>query len=1182
MSDIQTYLQQILDAVYGEEVRGSIHDAIATMNSDLESAIQDDLNPLAFKGNLGESGGTNNNLNNLVQTDQRGIWRLLGGTTYTNVPSDFINSKQAYLIMYAFGTSGSTATVIKQEIHYFSDSGANANMSWSRVYLSGEWQPWHKSVDSTLTINGAAADAGATGDLRDSLVHNRVNIVLGLEANGTYESYNVAHGGDIYCSDFLYGKHISVEITNNSSDPNGGYMYVRFCTSKEDPANHVVASVGGLVGPNETKVFGAQIERSDIVYAYIKNTNGRVVKASAYVATIPELYESIKNDLNTELVAEKNQSKGHDEILKKVALARLNLFPIDTLKSNKFYSGAGIINDYSDTSTDNYYVIDPFVLTSGTYYIRGHLPAFTYTKGLKTGTVSKLNTVGVNTFNEDTIIYTTFRSADKTVDPSEWLSANYCIRYTDGDALPVPTNASQNGIVTLNYDMLPDWWDIIDIKSSSYRKVQIAESYTRTYTQSASTVRFFLLNLTDYVINSEIKKSNIVIRFACNTPISSFYEEYYVIGDKQYDRQAVPVLYKIENGFYYYAIILNDKYLLTWYTITYDDISSYLLLHQSSITASPESPVIFKLLDAYYLTTSEEEPVIETEYSRKTMITNPDWDAMNHITVKKDGSGDFTTIQPAINSINDASISNQYVIDIYDDFDCRDLTELYRTISYAKSTEANPTQEVAMIVGKDWIHIRGMNGRRKLYIESPSDLAQASFPNIVVIRPFGNQIYENLEVRIKGGRYAIHHEAYADRNYHKTVKFCNMIIQHYGNQDYPNSAWTSSMAQANGTSAGTDWYYDKCTWIGSQEIYPYYTHENMGFDEPCHLTFKDCTMIDIRNRTEWRGDYNGPYFGDIGSNQLSDCTVIGCDFPYFSVFSYANTRGLETEIIDPDDIRVGGIRLYGHANGKMLLNQSKAQVLGFVKENIGTGNVEVTGGSAYDILWGETFYSVTGTANAAAQTYGIRRMFDRNAGNWGSNATNVYSLAGRLGNCATSTKTLIIKVNSTNYTITFNKNYMTSNGSSYTPTTEPYMNNQAIINDINTQLANANCPARIVIGAESHWDYFSDEKRPVYNFNESDTIVSGSFVVQDRSNGMNGWKHADDSTTKEDTIGMAARTLNPKEAGEVILLQNTLIPSATKTVGSYWKFDNTGELIETDKSNAIFVATAANYLEVVN
>lgn len=164
MSNIQTYLKQILDAVYGEEVRGSIHDAIATMNSDLEAAIRDDLNPLAFKGNLGESGGTNNNLNNLTQTDQRGIWRLKGSTTYTNVPSGFDNTKQAYLIMYAFGESGQSATVAKQEIHYFSDSGANANAGWSRVYISGEWQEWHRNVDDTLSLEGAAADSKAVGD----------------------------------------------------------------------------------------------------------------------------------------------------------------------------------------------------------------------------------------------------------------------------------------------------------------------------------------------------------------------------------------------------------------------------------------------------------------------------------------------------------------------------------------------------------------------------------------------------------------------------------------------------------------------------------------------------------------------------------------------------------------------------------------------------------------------------------------------------------------------------------------------------------------------------------------------------------------------------------------------------------------------------------------------------------
>ena len=142
MSDIQTYLQQILDAVYGEEVRGSIHDAIAEMNSDLESAIQDDLNPLAFKGNLGESGGTTYNLNNLTTTDQRGIWRLLGSHTYTNVPSDYDGSKAGYLIVYSFGTSGSTASNIKQELHYFSSSGINENIYWSRNYLNGSWSDW--------------------------------------------------------------------------------------------------------------------------------------------------------------------------------------------------------------------------------------------------------------------------------------------------------------------------------------------------------------------------------------------------------------------------------------------------------------------------------------------------------------------------------------------------------------------------------------------------------------------------------------------------------------------------------------------------------------------------------------------------------------------------------------------------------------------------------------------------------------------------------------------------------------------------------------------------------------------------------------------------------------------------------------------------------------------------------
>ena len=80
---------------------------------------------------------------------------------------------------------------------------------------------------------------------------------------------------------------------------------------------------------------------------------------------------------------------------------------------------------------------------------------------------------------------------------------------------------------------------------------------------------------------------------------------------------------------------------------------------------------------------------------------------MTHISVKKDGTGDFTDIQSAINSVYNASIENQYVVDVYDDFECTDLTELYSTSNYTShpASGTDITEEVAMVVGKDWVHV---------------------------------------------------------------------------------------------------------------------------------------------------------------------------------------------------------------------------------------------------------------------------------------------------------------------------------------------------------------------------------------------------------------------------------------------------------------------------------------------
>lgn len=40
MADISSFLKKILEAIYGEEVRGSIHDALAAMNKESSSAME--------------------------------------------------------------------------------------------------------------------------------------------------------------------------------------------------------------------------------------------------------------------------------------------------------------------------------------------------------------------------------------------------------------------------------------------------------------------------------------------------------------------------------------------------------------------------------------------------------------------------------------------------------------------------------------------------------------------------------------------------------------------------------------------------------------------------------------------------------------------------------------------------------------------------------------------------------------------------------------------------------------------------------------------------------------------------------------------------------------------------------------------------------------------------------------
>jgi len=546
------------------------------------------------------------------------------------------------------------------------------------------------------------------------------------------------------------------------------------------------------------------------------------------------------------------------------------------------------------------------------------------------------------------------------------------------------------------------------------------------------------------------------------------------------------------------------------------------------------------------------------------------YNLMKHITVKKNGSGDFTNIQDAINSVKDASQTNQYDIQIYDDFIVNDLTQLYLKDG-SRNTNIIPTALCALVWTKSWVHLRGMGRTVKLAVVSPSqNMDGDAFQYIQTLFVRGNVIIANLEVTIKGGRYAIHQDESANGSNsidaNCITKYRDITAIHYGNNDYTNgNKWSSCYAQANGISDGQTMIFENCKWYSyTQE--PFYTHENYNYENSCNMKFKNCAMGTAYNTGNI--DRN-VYFGDLGSGKLANVTIEGCNFPAFTAYSFKVNRGTEKERVH-DDIRLGGVMLHGSSNGKMLVNRRRIYSL-CLQTLQNNHNVKVVGGTAYDSIYGENYQTYNGTINAPGLAIGIRLMADMQSW-WGADATNVYSLAYRLGNCKETQKTLIVEIDGEQHVIMFDKNYMTEDGSSYDIHTTPKYDFNGIINDVNAAINDYG-----IAFASNFWydyKYFEDEESTMYN-NTNEAIMPMDMLVRNGDN----WKKANSETAKY-VEGFAEERINPMNFGRVCLIKNCYIPATSKSIGILLTVDNNAHLVETsDESKAIFKYVNKNVIE---
>ena len=556
------------------------------------------------------------------------------------------------------------------------------------------------------------------------------------------------------------------------------------------------------------------------------------------------------------------------------------------------------------------------------------------------------------------------------------------------------------------------------------------------------------------------------------------------------------------------------------------------------------------------------------------------------VIVKKDGSGDYATIQDAINSITDASEYNQYIVEVWDDFFINDLTDLWLVSTpNTKNASPSPNSPVALVITKDWVTVRGCGGKRTLSVESPNiSMAGSCFANIQTIYPKGNCTIENFNVLIKGGRYAIHQESggsKTDPDYHATTIYKDLYVRHYGNSAYTNgSSWSASIAQANGTTSGLVLIFENCEWVSDENPTAFYTHSNTVFDEPNKLIFKNCTS---RSLSVGRGTSETQlFFADRYSCQNNKIEVYGCDFPQcfgrtmeFGVIqdgsgSAPQKAGTNEYCFNP---------IIGYGNKPCRVHYEIVRTL--YLESVNTGiKLEVIGGSAKDDIFGNTIREWSGI--------GIKGAVNGSVPILDGNYSRVASLPYLLGNCASSNKTLIVRVtnlaNNTyqDVTITFDKNYMTADGSAYSYNTAPNISQDAVFAEINTAAGGL----FTAIGTSIWYDSFIDCQEKGYNSGDTAISVPGRCVVRDIEKGMNCWRLAVDGEIAE---GVAANPAAKDGQLKVFLVKKNTFQNyvmriwSNLTVGTLYKVNNDGGLTLTENtSEASFVAVGETTLAPFN
>lgn len=483
------------------------------------------------------------------------------------------------------------------------------------------------------------------------------------------------------------------------------------------------------------------------------------------------------------------------------------------------------------------------------------------------------------------------------------------------------------------------------------------------------------------------------------------------------------------------------------------------------------------------------------------------------ISVKKDGTGDYTSIQDAINSISDASANNRYEIDVYDDWIVNNISDLYLVNSPTEHSPQQPRSMSALVTTKNYVDIVGKGyGRRKLIVKSPLDIQGDSLQYIQTIYLRGNCKIKDFDVEIYGGRYAIHQESGGSKtseDYHATTILENLNIIHHGNDDYTNgSSWTACCAQANGTTSGLNLYYYNCKWVSPMGT-PFYCHTNSNFDAPNLFYFENCQIIHSK---QVNIDDDGCGIRDLGSGQIHKIVLKGCNFTKFGT-QYLNGGNLAERAFKNV---LGYMPIVGYGNNLLLNNIVSSNGL-IIKSKNENEQIIITGGNAVDELLGK--YR---TFNADFKSKSII------IGNIMIDGNGCYSLHEILGDCSSTNKNISINCGTKDITVTFNKDYTSLNDTAIISELNSTYQDLSFNIGINESYVNKSDVIEIILP--------NDCIEECYN-NSDEAFKPFQCVVRDFVNGINTWRLANSGEIAD---GIVSNRIDPLNYGNIILANKAI------------------------------------------